>query len=103
MAEVYELQYKKVHNTLEKPSGDSVYGNRVGQRVDNLLVPRITDETLARYDVPLISDSPYAIQVTTEHLNGKKHFINSDFYQPEIEYKLDTANGNFAAKPSCLP
>ena len=103
MAEVYELQYKKVHNTLEKPSGDSVYGNRVGQRVDNLLIPRITDETLARYDVPLIPDSPYAIQVTTEHLNGKKHFINSDFYQPEIEYKLDTANSNFAAKPSCLP
>ena len=103
MAEVYELQYKKVHNTLEKPSGDSVYGNRVGQRVDNLLVPRITDETLARYDVPLIDGSPYAEQVTTEHLNNKKHFINSDFYQPEIEYKLDTTNGNFAAKPSCLP
>ena len=107
MAEVYELQYKKVHNTLEKPSGDSVYGNRVGQRVDNLLIPRITDETLARYDVPLIPDSPYAdeksVKVTTEHLTGKKHFINSDFYQPEIEYKLDTTNGNVAARPSCLP
>ena len=79
MAEVYELQYKKVHNTLEKPSGDSVYGNRVGQRVDNLLIPRITDETLARYDVPLINDSPYAEQVTTEHLRGKKHVINSEW------------------------
>lgn len=102
MAEAYELQYKKVHNTLEKPSGDSVYGNQVGQRVNNLLAPKITVESLAPYSVDPIENSPYALQVTPEHLQLKNFFVNSDFYQPEIEYKLDTANNNYAAKPSCL-
>lgn len=102
MAEAYELQYKKVHNTLEKPAGDSVYGNQVGQRVNNLLAPKITMESLAPYSVDPIENSPYALQVTPEHLQLKNFFVNSDFYQPEIEYKLDTANNNYAAKPSCL-
>lgn len=102
MAEAYELQYKKVHNTLEKPSGDSVYGNQVGQRVNNLLAPKITMESLAPYSVDAIENSPYALQVTPEHLQLKSFFVNSDFYQPEIEYKLDTANNNYTAKPSCL-
>ena len=102
MAEAYELQYKKVHNTLEKPSGDSVYGNQVGQRVNNLLASKITMETLRQYSVPPETSSPYVIQVTPEHLQNKNFFINSDFYQPEIEYELDTTNSNYVAKPSCL-
>ena len=102
MAEAYELQYKKVHNTLEKPAGNSVYGNQVGQRVNNLLAPKITMESLAPYSVDSIENSPYALQVTPEHLQLKSFFVNSDFYQPEIEYKLDTANNNYTAKPSCL-
>lgn len=113
MAEVYELQYKKVHNTLEKPAGNSVYGNQVGQRVNNLLASKITMETLAPYSVPLPkpdlgleSDptkiAPYAIQVTPEYLQNKNFFINDDFYQPEIKYELDTTNNKYTAKPSCL-
>lgn len=118
MAEAYELQYKKVHNTLEKPAGNSVYGNQVGQRVNNLLAPKITTETLGEYSIPLpppdpesASDprnSPYAIQVTADHLTNKDYFINSDFYQPETEYELATEKNEttkevkYVAKPSCL-
>ena len=118
MAEAYELQYKKVHNTLEKPAGNSVYGNEVGQRVNNLLAPKITTETLGEYSIPLpppdpesASDprnSPYAIQVTADHLTNKDYFINSDFYQPETEYELATEKNEttkevkYVAKPSCL-
>lgn len=118
MAEAYELQYKKVHNTLEKPAGNSVYGNQVGQRVNNLLAPKITTETLGEYSIPLpppdpesASDprnSPYAIQVTADHLTNKDYFINSDFYQPETEYELATKKNEttkevkYVAKPSCL-
>ena len=118
MAEAYELQYKKVHNTLEKPAGNSVYGNQVGQRVNNLLAPKITTETLGEYSIPLpppdpesASDprnSPYAIQVTADHLTNKTYFINSDFYQPETEYELATEKNEttkevkYVAKPSCL-
>ena len=118
MAEAYELQYKKVHNTLEKPAGNSVYGNQVGQRVNNLLAPKITTETLGEYSIPLpppdpesASDprnSPYAIQVTADHLTNKAYFINSDFYKPETEYELATEKNEttkevkYVAKPSCL-
>lgn len=119
MAEAYELQYKKVHNTLEKPAGDSVYGNQVGQRVNNLLAPKITTETLAPYSVPLpkpdlglesnpTTIAPYAIQVTADHLTNKTYFINSDFYQPETEYELATEKDEttgavkYVAQPSCL-
>ena len=118
MAEAYELQYKKVHNTLEKPAGNSVYGNQVGQRVNNLLAPKITMETLGEYSIPLpppdpesASDprnSPYAIQVTADHLTNKDYFINSDFYKPETEYELATEKNEttkevkYVAKPSCL-
>lgn len=102
MAEAYELQYKKVHNTLEKPAGDSVYGNQVGQRVNNLLVPKITMESLAPYSVDRIENSPYALQVTEQPAANKQFFINSDFYQPETEYELATENNNYIAKPSCL-
>lgn len=118
MAEAYELQYKKVHNTLEKPAGNSVYGNQVGQRVNNLLAPKITTETLGEYSIPLpppdpesASDprnSPYAIQVTADHLTSKDYFINSDFYQPETEYELVTKKNEttkevkYVAEPSCL-
>ena len=108
MAEAYELQYKKVHNTLEKPAGNSVYGNQVGQRVNNLLAPKITTETLVEYSIPLpppdpesASDprnSPYAIQVTADHLTNKDYFINSDFYQPETEYELTTEKNETTKK-----
>ena len=118
MAEAYELQYKKVHNTLEKPAGNSVYGNQVGQRVNNLLAPKITTETLGEYSIPLPPPDPesasdprnssYAIQVTADHLTNKDYVINSDFYQPETEYELATEKNEttkevkYVAKPSCL-
>ena len=107
MAEAYELQYKKVHNTLEKPAGNSVYGNQVGQRVNNLLVPKITMETLAPYSVDPVENSPYALRVSEQLPANKQFFINSDFYQPETEYELATEKNEttkevkYVAKPCC--
>ena len=75
-------------------------------------------ETLGEYSIPLpppdpesASDprnSPYAIQVTADHLTNKAYFINSDFYKPETEYELATEKNEttkevkYVAKPSCL-
>ena len=104
MAEAYELQYKKVHNTLEKPAGDSVYGNQVGQRVNNLLAPKITTETLGTYNTRkhLPTGVYYITQVTNESPDNFTYFINKDFYKPETEYILDTSSGDYIAQPSYL-
>ena len=104
MAEAYELQYKKVHNTLEKPAGNSVYGNQVGQRVNNLLAPKITIETLGKYNTRKHGPTGiyYTTQVTNESPDNFTYFINRDFYRPETEYILDTSSGNYIAQPSYL-
>ena len=44
MADAYELEYKKVHNTLQKDAPANTYGNRIGQKVANLLYPMISED-----------------------------------------------------------
>lgn len=43
MADTYELEYKKIHNTLSKDAAPNTFGYKIGQRVSNLLMPTVLD------------------------------------------------------------
>lgn len=45
MASNYELEYKKIHNTLEKEAEPNSFGYRIGQRISNLLEPYVLGAT----------------------------------------------------------
>ena len=51
MASNYELEYKKIHNTLEKEAEPNSFGYRIGQRISNLLEPYVLGATNLKSDI----------------------------------------------------
>ena len=51
MASNYELEYKKIHNTLEKEAEPNSFGYRIGQRISNLLEPYVLGAANLKSDI----------------------------------------------------
>lgn len=98
MANTYELNYQKIHNTLEKDAGPNVYGDVVGKRVTNLMPTHIhsgrslkSDKTYGtvRDDSKANTEDLKTILFNFEYDDYTNlHMVNSDFYQQNYDTQI---------------
>ncbi len=99
MANTYELNYQKIHNTLEKDAGPNIYGDIVGKRVTNLMPTHIrSGRSLASdktYEQVKDDSAANTIDLKTILFNfaqpdeyTKLYVVNSDFYQQNYDTQI---------------